>query len=68
MKRILSLAFCALALLSVSTERRAPFTARVAFAQQAGKAQAAVETDDATAVVRELDLEGLKKLLPRRFS
>jgi thiol-disulfide isomerase/thioredoxin len=65
MKRILSLAFCALALISISTERRAPFAVRVAFAQQAGKAQAAVTTGEATAIVRELDLEGLKKLLPR---
>lgn len=66
MKRILSQAFCALALISVSTERRAPFTARVAFAQQTRKAQAAAANDEATAVVvRELDLEGLKKLLPR---
>jgi thiol-disulfide isomerase/thioredoxin len=64
MKRILSQAFCALALISISTERRAPLSARVAFAQQAGKAQAAA-TGDATVVVRELDLEGLKKLLPR---
>jgi thiol-disulfide isomerase/thioredoxin len=62
MKRILSLALCALIFVSLSTERRAP-TACAAFAQEAKKAE--VGAAAATPIVRELDLEGLKKLIPR---
>ncbi|HEY0545462.1 MAG TPA: TlpA disulfide reductase family protein [Pyrinomonadaceae bacterium] len=62
MKRILSLALCALIFTSMSFERRAP-NACAAFAQEAKKAEAGAAA--ATPIVRELDLEGLKKLLPR---
>jgi thiol-disulfide isomerase/thioredoxin len=62
MKRILSLALCALIFVSLSTERRAQ-GACAAFAQEAKKAEVAVNA--ATPIVRELDLEGLKKLIPR---
>lgn len=64
MKRILFLALCALILASVSTGRRAT-PSRAAFAQETRKAQAAETVNAATPTVRELDLEGLKKLLPR---
>ncbi len=60
MKRVLLLALsCAFILTSAGMERRAPF-AHVAFAQQTGKPdKPAAEA----LTVRELDLEGLKKLL-----
>ena len=65
MKRILFLALCAMILASFSTGRRAT-PSRAAFAQEARKAQAAeASANAATPTVRELDLEGLKKLLPR---
>lgn len=62
MKRILSLALCALIFTSMNMERRAP-NACAAFAQEAKQAEAA--SNAVAPIVRELDLEGLKKLLPR---
>lgn len=53
---------CALVLISVNHVRRAP-GAHAVFAQQAGKQESAAKTEEAFAV-RELDLEGLKKILP----
>ncbi len=67
MKRIFFFTLAALALVSINMERRAPQTHAV-FAQQErkGEAKASVVVADAPpVVVREIDLEGLKKLLQR---
>jgi thiol-disulfide isomerase/thioredoxin len=62
MKRLLLLALGALAFISINLERRAPH-AHAVFAQQARKAETSAAAEAPT--VRELDLEGLKKLLQR---
>ncbi|MBC7909704.1 MAG: TlpA family protein disulfide reductase [Pyrinomonadaceae bacterium] len=67
MKRIFFFALVALAFVSINMERRAPASHAV-FAQQERKGEAkasAVAVDASPVVVRELDLEGLKKLLQR---
>jgi thiol-disulfide isomerase/thioredoxin len=67
MKRIIFFALAALALLSINMERRAP-TSHAVFAQQERKGEAkasAVVAGATPLVVRELDLEALKKLLQR---
>lgn len=63
MKRFLWLALGALVLISSGMERRAPFAPVAQAQQQTRKAEAAQA--ETPILVRELDLEGLKKLLQR---
>lgn len=67
MKRYAFFAFIALAFISISMERRVP-GAHAAFAQEKRKAEpvkAEPTPAESPTIVRELDLEGLKKVLQR---